>query len=416
MSVKVEGKKILIISGGAEALPIIERAREMGLYVAVSDGARDAPGFALAHESIVASTYDRAKTLRLARVSDAERPFDGVISAAADVPLTVAVVAEGLGLAGPSVSSARLASDKFLMKKAFQKAGVPVPWFAMARGPEALKRLICGRGKNFVVKPVDSRGARGVIRLSKDVDLSWAFTEAKKNSPTGRVLVEEWVEGLQLSTESVVAGGLAATPGLSERNYEYLERFAPFVIENGGDLPARLGPQELSAIDRVILGVARAFGIDNWTIKGDIVMTGKGPVLIEAAPRLSGGYFCTHTIPLSSGIDIVESAIHLALGLKVSTAGLHPRFRKFVSQRFWFPEPGVVKEIRRAPGFDSIPGLMKMNIHVSEGQRLSSVVSHPGRAGMVITSGLSREEAEARAREAIGSLEIITEKPLRMAL
>ncbi len=416
MPVKITGKKILIISGGMEALPIIQRARDLGLYVAVSDGDREAPGFALADEAIVASTYDARKTLRLARASNSVKCIDGVISAAADVPLTVAAVASALGLKGPSLKSARLASDKFLMKKALEKTGISVPWFSMARDPEELKSLVGASEKTLVIKPIDSRGARGVIRLTEGVDLSWAFFEAKKNSPSGRVMVEEWVDGLQISTESVVSNGLVATPGLSERNYEYLERFAPYVIENGGDLPGRLGPCELRAVNTVILGVARALGINDWTIKGDIVMTDQGPVVIEAAPRLSGGYFCTHTIPLSSGIDIVEAAICLALGLKVRTADLNPRFRKFVSQRFWFPEAGVVKKVVVPPEFSEMPGLLEMNLHVSEGQELGAVVSHPGRAGMVITTGMSREEAEARAQEAIGSVEIITEKPLRMAL
>ncbi len=330
MSVSTAGKNILIISGGVEALPIIESAREMGLRVVVSDADPSAPGFALAHESIVASTYDAEETLRLARVSNEGRRIDGVISAAADVPVTVAAVAEGLGLPGPSLSSARLASDKFLMKKVFKDMGVPVPWFALVKGAEELKTFIEAQDKPLVIKPVDSRGARGVVRLSNGVDPTWAYFEALKNSPSGRVMAEEWVDGEQLSTESVVAGGAVATPGLSDRNYEYIERYAPYVIENGGDLPARHWPGELSAIDRVILRVARAFGIDNWTIKGDIVMTGRGPVLIEAAPRLSGGYFCTHTIPISTGVNIVEAAILLGLGVKVDLDEYRPAFNRFV--------------------------------------------------------------------------------------
>ncbi len=416
MSRNVAGKKILIISGALEALPIIQKARDMGLYVIVSDGDSKAPGFALAHEAIVASTYDGEKTLDLVRASDPNGRLSGVLSAAADVPLTVATVARGLGLPGPSIGSARLASDKFLMKRACRIKGIPVPWFAMADGPEELKILTADSGRTFVVKPVDSRGARGVVRLTEGVDRGWAFFEAKKNSPSGRVMVEEWVEGLQLSTESVVAGGVIATPGLSERNYEYLDRFAPYVIENGGDLPARLGPRELRAVNNLLLDVARAFGINDWTIKGDIVMSDRGPFLIEAAPRLSGGYFCTDTIPLSSGIDIVEAAIRLALGLKISIANLNPRFRKPVSQRFWFPESGVVKKIYSTSDIEYMPGFEKMILHVSEGDTLAPLVSHPGRAGMVITSGNSRDEAAARAREAIGSVKIKTETPLRMAL
>ena len=53
-------------------------------------------------------------------------------------------------------------------------------------------------------------------------------------------MVEQYLEGPQVSTESVIIGGQCVTPGFSDRNYEHLERYAPFFIENGGDLPSRL--------------------------------------------------------------------------------------------------------------------------------------------------------------------------------
>ncbi len=410
----VAGKTILIISGGREALPIIEKAIAMGLHVIVSDGDEKAPGLALAHEAMLSSTYDAEKSLRLARAMHSVSPIDGVLSAAADVPLTVATVAEGLGLPGPSIESARLASDKFLMKEAMRGAGVPVPWYSMVMGPMELKKIIFERKKTLVIKPVDSRGARGVIRLTGGVDPSWAFFEAEKNSPSGRVMAEEWVEGLQISTESVLTGGVVATPGLSERNYEYIERFSPYVIENGGDLPARLTDDERKAVDKVIGRVGRALGIDDWTIKGDIVMGDCGPVVIEAAPRLSGGFFCTHTIPLSLGVDIVEAAILLALGVKVRAGDYRPWKSRFVSQRFWFPGPGVVRSIRIPPHIKMMPGLEEMEINVKPGDTLGPVVSHPGRAGMVITTGVTPEEASMRAREAIEGVDFTVEGRLRM--
>ncbi len=403
-------RNILIISGGREALPIIETARGMGLGVVVSDGDEGAPGFELADEVINASTYDAHETLRLALKVNEKTPIHGVMAAAADVPLTVAAVGRGLGLPGPSLDSARIASDKFIMKEALRKRGVRVPWYAMLNDADDLEDIIEERGYPLVIKPVDSRGARGVVRITGKIDARWAFVEARKNSPTGRVMAEEWIEGLQISTESVVAGGEVATPGLSERNYEYLERFAPYVIENGGDLPAAVSAAQAKAIDRVILGTARAFGIDDWTIKGDIVLGEEGPVVIEAAPRLSGGYFCTHTIPLSSGVDIVEAAILLALGTRVSAGDYRPKKRRFVSQRFWFAGPGAVRRINVPQRLAHMPGLEMMSINVREGDVIEPVVSHPGRSGMVITTGATREEASLRAREVITCVEIETEE------
>src|SRR5712692_567410 len=109
-------RTLWIVSGGAEAVPGIQRARAMGLHVVVSDMNPAAPGFKRADDAVVADTYDADGTVAAAVEYHAhKRPIDGVMCMAADVPLTVASVAAALGLPGISVESARLASDTLAM-------------------------------------------------------------------------------------------------------------------------------------------------------------------------------------------------------------------------------------------------------------------------------------------------------------
>ena len=77
-----------------------------------------------------------------------------------DVPQTVAAVAQALGLPGISAESARLATDKYAMKKKMLKDGLPVPWFSLVHSPEHLQEIVLEQGFPLVLKPVDSRGAR----------------------------------------------------------------------------------------------------------------------------------------------------------------------------------------------------------------------------------------------------------------
>src|SRR6185312_6052105 len=149
-------------------------------------------------------------------------------------------VAARLKLPGISVVTAELACDKLAMKRRFAERGVKVPWFAEVRTVQELQRVAIERGRNLVIKPVDSRGSRGVQRIARVEDLVAAFMLARSHSPTERVMVEQYLEGPQVSTESIVTGGRCFTPGFSDRNYEHLEKYAPFFIENGGDLPSHL--------------------------------------------------------------------------------------------------------------------------------------------------------------------------------
>ena len=232
-------KSLLIVSAGVEAVAGIQLAKSMGLRVVVSDMNPDAPGSAVADDHLLASTYDVQATVAAARAYHEQvRPLDGVMCIASDVPLTVASVAAALGLPGIPVESARLATDKLAMKQRFAADGVPIPWFSPVRSAAHLRELVAAQGLPLVIKPVDSRGSRGVLRLTPDVDLDWAYGVALGHSPTGRVMLERFLPGPQVSTESLVVDGVAYTPGFSDRNYEYLERYAPHIIEDGGQLPS----------------------------------------------------------------------------------------------------------------------------------------------------------------------------------
>lgn len=402
-------KTIWMVSGGAEAVPGIKRAREMGLRVVVSDGNPQAPGLALADDRVIASTYDVDATVSEAqKYRQSAGPIDGVISIAADVPLTVATMAAELGLPGIPVQTARLAADKLAMKQRFQAAGIPTSWFSPVGSASDLRRIADERGYPLVVKPVDSRGARGVLRLTADVDLEWAFGHSRSFSPTSRTMVEEYLEGPQVSTESIIVDGQAFTPGFTDRNYEYLDRFAPYIIENGGQQPSALNHEDQASIARLAEEAGRALGVKTGVVKGDMVRTPEGPKVVEIATRLSGGWFCTDQIPLATGVDLVGTAIRLALGEKVEPSEFRVRRHLGVAIRYFFPEPGRVVAIENADHFADAHWVHRLGLFVGPDDLVEAVTNHTKRAGFVITTGDTRDEAVARARHVVDTIQIRT--------
>jgi biotin carboxylase len=400
-------KTLLIISGGKEAVPIIKIAKGLGLTVVVSDGDEQAPGFAFADASFVASTYNIMATTEGAKKYQENGKIDGVMSAAADVPYTVAYTAKQLGLPNIGIESAKYATDKLLMKGVFHDANVPIGRYTTVNSFDHLERILPEISTDVVIKPTDSRGARGVVRLGRDVTPFRAYEEAVKESPSGTCMLEEWIEGPQISTESVLTPEGIVTPGLSDRNYARLDEFFPYVIEDGGDLPADLTDEQKVEIDNVIKAAANALNITRGIIKGDIVMTKDGPIIIEIAPRLSGGYFCTHTAPLSSGVNIVKAAIDLALGLEVNLDDYKPDFSTNVCQRFLFPKQGTVKEVKVPASLYEPEWIEFLDVSIKPGDEVKEIKSHPSRGGSVIATGKTKEEARERAEEVIGSIELI---------
>lgn len=144
----------------------------MGLYVIVSDINPNAPGFEIADDRVIADTYGIEDTIAAAlHYHKTVRPVDGVMCIASDVPLTVASVAHALSLPGISIETAQLASDKLAMKDRFAEKGISIPWFCRVDSVTHLRRILSESGFPVVLKPVDSRGARGVLRLTAGFDL-----------------------------------------------------------------------------------------------------------------------------------------------------------------------------------------------------------------------------------------------------
>ena len=399
----------MIISGGNEAVPGIRRAKDMGLHVVVSDMNPKAPGFAIADDKIIASTYDVEATLSAAKDYHKKvRPIDGVICIASDVPLTVASVAAELGLPGIPVEAARLASDKILMKNRFQEKGIAIPWFSEVFSYKHLKEIVSQRGFPLVIKPVDSRGARGVLRLTASIDLQWAYHHALSESPSKRVMVEEYLDGQQISTEAIIQRGVGVTPGFTERNYEYLDRFEPFIIENGGHQPTSLPMHVQESVSELAIEAGRALGVETGIIKGDMVYTDAGPKVIEVATRLSGGWFSTDQIPLATGVDLIGAAIRIALGEYVPLDEVRPKHWRGVAIRYFFPEPGRITAIKNTEKFNDVSWVHKLIFFVKPGDIVEEVTNHTKRAGCVITTGETRDEAIARAEEVIRTVHIET--------
>ena len=145
-------------------------------------------------------------------------------------------------------------------------------------------------------------------------------------SYAGEVQLEEYIEGDQISTESILWEGKAYTPGFVDRNYEMLSRFYPHFIENGGVHPSTIKGKTNDIYD-LVEKAALSLGIVNGVAKGDVVISRDGkPMIIEMAARLSGD-FSESLIPLGCGVNIVRSAIRMVgrvpdlLSSKISGSG-----------------------------------------------------------------------------------------------
>lgn len=401
---------VLLLGASQDQLFALRTAREMGLRTLAVDMNPDSPGFALADEHAVVSTRD---VPALKALCDASRqrghPVAGVLVMGSDIPLVVAELTEYLGLPGVSRHTAALATDKYRMKVRFAEAGIPLPWFSLVDSPARLRRFVEERGYPLILKPTDRSGARGVFRLVEGCDLDALFAASRAQSFCGQVMVESYLPGPQISTETIMWRGRGHTVGFADRNYEMLERFAPSIIENGGTVPTALSPAQRRAVEETAERAALALGIENGVAKGDLVLTPEGPKVVEIAARLSGGDFSESLIPLGCGVNIVRAALQIAIGQPPDLAALKPQWERAVVNRYFFPEPGRLVAVRGAETVRDQPWLRKLEFWRQPGEVLPAIKSHGDRFGVFIVVGETPQEAEERARQVYRAIAIITE-------
>ncbi|MBU1152746.1 alpha-hydroxy-acid oxidizing protein [bacterium] len=393
-------KTIMIIGGGVMQIPAIFVAKEMGLTVMVTDYNPNAYGLSLADIPLVMSTKDIEGSVRMAKESNREVKIDGVITVGTDASMTVAAVANALKLPGIEFEVAEKATSKIKMREAFSKNNVPSPKFlpcwSMGDTFWAAKEI----GFPLVIKPSDNMGARGVTLIKEKSEIEWAFHLAKESSPSGEILVEEYMEGPELSIDALVYDEEVDFCGIADRIID----FPPHFVELGHTLPSCLPKETQKAACKVMEQGIKALGIDIGAAKGDIKITKEGPKIVELAARLSGGFMSGYTLPLATGFNIIKAAIEIALGHK--PAKFKNILRRTAVERAIIPHSGRIVSIEGVGEARKIKGVVEVILNTQVGDALLPVISNIGKAANIITVAKSREEAIKAAEEAMKLIKI----------
>jgi len=380
-------KHLLIIGGGVFQVPAIKTAKSMGLKVVVTDYNREAEGMLLADYPIEVSTRNINLTVNTAKQFHRTCPLDGVMTVGTDASQTVAAVADALNLPGIPFEVAERATDKIKMRQVLKEKGVPVPDFRPIWTLEECQQAIQDMPLPLVIKPCDNMGARGVRKIERLDDLISAFREAKEASISGKLILEEFMEGPELSLDALVFEGSIHITGVADR---IIER-APYFVEIGHTLPSALPEKQQSRAVAVFKQAIFALGIDIGAAKGDIKITPEGPKIVEIAARLSGGWMSAYTYPLSTGVNLYKAAIQIALG--ETPTDLKPKTSLVSAERSLLPPPGKILSIQGVEEARKIKGVKEIILMKEAGDMAEEPRSNLGKVGYVITVGKTREEA-----------------------
>ncbi len=408
-------KGLMIIGAGQLQVSTIEIAKGMGLKTIVTDYNPDAPGLKLADIPVIMSTRDIEGTVRIAKQVAEKDRVDGVITIGTDASMTVAAVANALNLPGNKFESAEAATNKIKMRTRFKQNNVGSPDFSECWFVEDAYKFAKTHQYPLVIKPSDNMGARGVIKINSFSEIESAFNQAKQSSPSGELIIEEFMDGFELSIDALIFNNKIVITGIADRMID----FEPYFVEIGHIMPSNLPEPKQQAAVKVMMDGIKALGLSLGAAKGDIKLTSKGPMIGELAARLSGGFMSAYTYPLSTGVNLIKSAIKIALGENPSITELKPKFVKVAVEKAIIPQQGYVINISGIDKARSVSGIKEIFLRINVGDIIKTPTSNIEKAGNVIGVAKTRKEAlkivdEAlkKVRIEIGPVPLVDEKEI----
>lgn len=391
-------KKLLLLGGPVFQKPVVERAKAVGLRVAVADISADAPAVGLADEFFQGSIKDYDAMLEAARVFAP----DAIASGACDTSVvTVARLCEELGLPGISVEAALNSTDKLRMIECFAREGVAHPAFAVAKR-DGLASFEPQIPYPLIAKPTDSAGGRGVNLVRSRGELAPALAAASEAGVSGDVLVEECMTGPEVSVEVVVADGVPHVLQVTDK----LTSGAPNFFEVGHCQPTSLSASDRKAISDLAAAAVLAVGLENSAAHVEVMLTPEGPKMVELGARLGGDWITSYLIDNSmEGVDMIGCMIKLALGENVEPLG-YCDSSDFVATRFLPACEGVLLGLDGLDKAAASEGVIHVERHGVVGRRYGKAVDDSARFASVVAKGSSKVEALANCDRALGLVKV----------
>ena len=383
------GRRLLVLGAGPAQLGLLAAAREHGHFVIALDRDPAALGFRYADRRAIISTEDEQGIERLA----AAEAVEGIIAPGIDWPVGIAArVAEKMGLPHPiSGAVASLAVSKQRQRELLAEAGVPQPRWRLASEPEE------GLPIPSVVKAPDRQGQKGLTLVRSDEELPDAISRAIEESRSGVALVEEVVDGPEVTVNAFSLRGefhpLTVTDRLTADPPAFGVALAHVWPSEAGGQAAKVAESAVSAL-----------GIENGPTYTQLRIGPDGPQVIEVAARLGGGHDA-ELAKLALGVDLNGLALQAALGESIWSAALQPTPEVGGAVvRFLIPPEGVLQVVEGVEQARSVEGVHDVRIYREPGHAFGPFLRGADRAGAVLAVGDSREEALARAEKAAGHI------------
>lgn len=374
-------KSVLIFGVGPLQLSIIDRAKRMGLFTVGIDPMADA----VCHDAVDAFEVVGGQDYEGTCAVVEKYGINAIVTAATDKPLVMmARIAEKYGFPFYSVETAQWSTDKFQMKRRFELGDVPHAQGRLISKVEEAEGLVFP----VIVKPRDNSGSRGVKLCRNQEELKASIVEALDNSKLDTVLVEEFIDGPEYSIEGLHYDSKSEVIQFTEKKTTEF----PYNVELGHIQPANISEGDKQKIRDIIAKIGEALNFVNCPSHTELKINERGIFVIETSPRLGGDYITSTLTPLSTGVNLEDELLKIALGENIYP---QPEAVQYSGVRFFsFKEGCVIKKVPNDNFVKGWPHVVDFSFALKVGDHVNRITSSLDRYGHLILQAGNRDSIE----------------------
>src|SRR5437660_23521 len=360
--------------------------------------------------------HDLDEAVRSAVDFSRSTPIEVVVGVDDHTTVVATVISAALGLPHNPVSAVAAARNKHRMRELLSGQGVPVPRFALFSVDDDSVTIAEKIAFPCVVKPISLSASCGVIRANNRDEFVAAFRRVaalleKLGTETvgegaGKILVEDFVPGREVALEGLLTDGELQVLALFDKP-DPLE--GPFFEETIYVTPSRLPAAVQREIASCAARAARALGLREGPVHGELRVSDLSEAVIELAARSIGGR-CSRTLRFAAGQSLEE--VILRHNLRMDMPSLAREGRAAGVMMVPIPRAGMLEEVRGHEEALAVPGIEDLEITAQSGEELVPLPEGTRYLGFLIARGKTPEAVEAALRDAHRKSEfIITPTP-----
>ena len=338
-------------------------------------------------------------------------PIDVVVGVDDHTTVVAAVISTALGLPHNPVTAVAAARNKHRMRELLHEQGLPVPRFALFSVDDAPAAITEKIAFPCVVKPISLSASCGVIRANDRDEFVAAFHrvaallerlgEETLGEGAGKILVEDFVPGREVALEGLLTNGELRVLALFDKP-DALD--GPFFEETIYVTPSRLAAAVQREVTSCAARAARALGLGEGPVHGELRVSDRGVWVIEIAARSIGGR-CSQTLRFAAGLSLEEVILRHALRMDIPS--LDREGRAAGVMMLPIPRAGMLEEVRGREEALAVPGIEDLEITALLGDELVPLPEGTRYLGFLIARGETPATVEAALRAAHRRLEFV---------